>query len=351
MSPPLSGSLLEAACNWSADGDVLKDSFHSLTVPCNNTGSSFDTHLLSPPTFFTQTVRLSLSLCVLFIIAACFNCVTVLGRSIYSTATCSLYWIIVMALVALRSGLLMILLPVAANVNNDNPNSLSFASSNIIMGGFITVILVQSVVVYFLFLALDHEQLFRSPDFASADSPFHHGCISLTWRRLLCSWYRVAMAIVTLLPLAFLVAIEIEFAKSHHDRAPSPLVWVFVATLVLPRLCVLAMAGVLVFRARDKLRPTLAARLFLLAALLLSLLEEVPSSVIAAAPFRSCHDACILELTVYDVFQIFGAVSLIFYTFFVRSQYLRVEQECKLALVWDLQKLLQVNGRQDIVTH
>ena len=25
-------------------------------------------------------------------------------------------------------------------------------------------------------------------------------------------------------------------------------------------------------------------------------------------------------------------------------------QECKLAMVWDLQRLLQVNGRQDVVT-
>ena len=56
-----------------------------------------------------------------------------------------------------------------------------------------------------------------SADFASEDSPFHHSCISLTWRRLLCSWYRVAMAAVTLLPLALLVAIEIKFAESH-DR-------------------------------------------------------------------------------------------------------------------------------------
>lgn len=121
-------------------------------------------------------------------------------------------------------------------------------------------------------------------------------------------------------------------------------------------MCVLA---VRVCRVRGEgVRPTLAAKLYLAVAVLLSLAEEVPGSVLTVAAcshtgkpqlFSCCNSPlpvvvpcllrCYLSLllsagsccpclgyfTAYDLVQVLGGVSLIFITLLVRSQYLRVQ--------------------------
>ena len=70
---------------------------------------------------------------------------------------------------------------------------------------------------------------------------------------------------------------------SSH-QAPSILVWVFFATLLFPRVAVMVMT-VFLFRAKELLRPTFLAKVYLSAALILSLLEEVPNSVLTVSPY------------------------------------------------------------------
>jgi len=307
----------------------------------------------SPGGFFIQIFRLSVSLCVLIVLLALYNSVRVLGRTILCTATCSLYWVLVVAMVALKAALLIVFAPLSTKKDID--------TSSINQAGFILITAVQSAVVYLTFVSLDHERKFRSPDFASVDSPFKgRNCIPATWDKLILSWYRLAVLPLPLLPLALLIAIEITFSEDSSHQASSVLVWVFFATLLFPRVAVMVMT-VFLFRAKELLRPTFLAKVYLSAALVLSLLEEVPNSVLTVAHYfnsshsemEACDKACqLVYLTVYDLFQILGGLSLVFYLLFIRSQYLRVEQECKLAMVWDLQKLLQVNGRanQDVAT-
>ena len=73
---------------------------------------------------------------------------------------------------------------------------------------------------------------------------------------------------------------------SPHEEAPSVLVWVFVGTLLLPRLVVMVIT-VFLFRAKGFLKPTLLAKVYLSVALILSFLEEVPNSVLTVAPYFS----------------------------------------------------------------
>ena len=83
-----------------------------------------------------------------------------------------------------------------------------------------------------------------------------------------------------------------HFTHTHSHDAPYELIWSFVGVLLLPRFVVMVMA-VFLFRAKDNLRLTLAAKIHLCAALILSLLEEIPNSVFTLAlPWSNCCGQC-----------------------------------------------------------
>ena len=75
----------------------------------------------------------------------------------------------------------------------------------------------------------------------------------------------------------------------HHLPAsrnvlPSAVAWVFILTLLLPRLAAVGVAIYLVALRRSQLQPTVFAKVFLAVATLLSIMEDIPNSVTTAAP-------------------------------------------------------------------
>jgi hypothetical protein len=355
-------------CPWNSNFTwdahvVTSTALHNLTFICpygvNRTYSDFEKKLEDPATFFVQVSRLILSLLLFLLVSVVYNSVTVLGRTVLSVAMCSLYWIIMFLLLTTKAMVFVVLVPTVPNT--DSPKD----AAQINEAGFVCLVVLQCLADLMLLFALDHEQRFRSSDYATLNShPYSNTCIPITFRRVMCSWYRLPAIASVLVPLVLLAAVEIVLKTSSHDRmeeqAPAALVWTFIVSLYLPRLYAVGLI-VRLFLLKDSLRPTVLAKVFLVAGFLFSLVDHLPSSVTTVAPYadhhiapsnKHCDDPCELSImTVFDLFQLLGGMSVIFYTLFVRSQYLRIENECKLAIVWDMQSLLNVNGRsQDVDT-
>lgn len=333
-----------ASIQWNRS-HVSSAALHNLSYHCPASAEQGVSSLDAPSTFFIQLFRLSICFALFTCLLTVYNCVNVLERNLFTTATCSVFWILMMTLAAIKSGVLMVFVPVAHVHSSDTAFSLNQA-------GFLSATLLQCAVVCLLLLALEHEYKFRSPDYASIDSAYQRHCVTLSCRKVLCSKGRLLVLAVSAVPLLLIAATEIALAVSTTDTAPSALVWVLFISLLVPRFGVVVMVILLVGVAKGTLKPTVLAKVVLVTAVLLSLLEEIPPSFWNVAPFTSsenCSAPCVLHvMTLYDLFQLLGGFSFLFYAAFVRSQYLRVEQECKLALVWDLQKLMQVNGQKDV---
>ena len=62
------------------------------------------------------------------------------------------------------------------------------------------------------------------------------------------------------------------------------MVWLFILTLPLPRLAAMGVAIYLVARPSGHLQPTVFAKVFLVVATVLSVMEDIPNSVTSAAP-------------------------------------------------------------------
>ena len=110
------------------------------------------------------------------------------------------------------------------------------------------------------------------------------------------------------------------------DPVHSAVVWLFIWSLLLPRLAAVCVVVYLIFRSKGHLQPTFLAKVFLCVATVLSLMEDIPNSVTTIAPGRHSCTCLLGVLTLYDVLQLLGIVAFLFYLMFVRSQYLRVEQ-------------------------
>jgi hypothetical protein len=351
-------------CPWNANmtwdrHEVTDTALHNLTFVCpflvdDKGHSDFEDKLENPATFFVQVARLSLTLLLLILITLVYNSLTVLGRTVLSVAMCSIYWILMFLLLSIKAMVFVVLVPSVSQTGSVEDDA------RINQAGFVSVVLLQCGADMMLLLALDHEQRFRSSDYATLNSsPYSHVCAPVTCRRVLCSWYRVPVIIITLIPLILLAAVEITFqVSSSSPHAPSPLVWILILSLFLPRLYAIFLV-VRIFFLKEGLRPTTLAKVFLVLGLVFSVADHLPSSVTTIAPYahhsvppsnNDCQDPCQLRvLTIFDLFQLLGCVSVIFYTLFIRSQYLRIENECKLAIVWDMQRLLNINGREEIV--
>ena len=50
-----------------------------------------------------------------------------------------------------------------------------------------------------------------SPEYATIDSPPRRSCIGLRSLRHMCSWHRLFVLVISVVPLLYLVAIEIAF--------------------------------------------------------------------------------------------------------------------------------------------
>ena len=144
-----------------------------------------------------------------------------------------------------------------------------------------------------------------------------------------------------------------SFSKIH-GHAPAPLVWLLILSLYLSPLCV-AFLVIRTFLLKESLRPSILARVVLVVAFVLSLPDRLPSSVTSIAPYTHATSPCgtkqeseivntayfsccclltdpcqLTDMTIFDLFQLLGAVSLILYALFVRSQYLRIVPVLKL---------------------
>lgn len=348
-------------CDFSLLGNVSRFAFHNLTSHCDGDAIS---HILPfPSTFFIQLVRFSLCICVIVLLLSLYNHISVMHRHLLSTASCCLYWVAMCTMLALKS-MVMMIFPVVAwkATSSNNVTSYSVTSSNssldlqpatplssvgdLNMAGFILQAVLQCAAILLLFFALDHEHRFRSSHFASVEKPSRY-CVALSLRcNVLCSWLRLLALALSLLPLVLMVAVEVVY--HYTEFPPSPLLWVYIASLPLARLACLVLGVVLACKRGDRLTPTVAGKVYLLIGLLLSLMEDFPNFVTTCNSTTPCQ---LQHLSVFDLLQLVGIASLPLFVLFVRSQYLRVEQESKLNLVWDLQKLLQVNGRKDIIRH
>ena len=74
----------------------------SLTSPLPSPLDSISKFLVSPSSFFVQLIRLSLCICAFIILLAFYNTLSVMNRQILSTATCSLYWVLMTVAMALK---------------------------------------------------------------------------------------------------------------------------------------------------------------------------------------------------------------------------------------------------------
>jgi hypothetical protein len=72
--------------------------------------------------------------------------------------------------------------------------------------------------------------------------------------------------------------IHLSFSKSH---VPLPLLWVYIVSLPLTRLACIAVGVVLMWKRHSKLSPTMAAKIYLMLGLALSLMEDFPNFVTA----------------------------------------------------------------------
>ena len=129
-----------------------------------------------------------------------------------------------------------------------------------------------------------------SSDYASIDSAYQRHCVTLSCRKVLCSKGRLLVLAVSAVPLLLIAATEIALAVSTTDTAPSALVWVLFISLLVPRFGVVVMVILLVGVAKGTLKPTVLAKVVLVTAVLLSLLEEIPPSFWNVAPFTSSEN-------------------------------------------------------------
>jgi hypothetical protein len=116
---------------------------------------------------------------------------------------------------------------------------------------------------------------------------------------------------------------------------------------------VVIMGVALLFIQNPSFKLTIPAKIYVIASIVLLAGEDIPSSLLNMNHYddeliQNCYR---FYNSPYDYLQLMGGLGFIFLFLFVRSQYLRIEQESKLSVVWDMQRLLQVNGRKDFRTH
>lgn len=59
-------------------------------------------------------------------------------------------------------------------------------------------------------------------------------------------------------------------------------------------------------------------------------------------------DCLLVKLSLFDLFQVLGVLSLVLFVFFVRSQYLRVEQVREWGVVWGVVWYTEVLASPDV---
>lgn len=79
--------------------------------------------------------------------------------------------------------------------------------------------------------------------------------------------------------------LSLSLFLSFSDLLPIAVVWPFILLLPLPRLVAMGAACYLILRPKHYLlQPTILAKLFLIAATILSIVEDIPNSVVTIAP-------------------------------------------------------------------
>ena len=79
-------------------------------------------------------------------------------------------------------------------------------------------IVVLSVNIHIIFLSLSLSlSLSLFLEFATIESPPHRSCIGLKLLRQLCSWHRLVVLVITVVPLLYLIAIEIAITVHNEE--------------------------------------------------------------------------------------------------------------------------------------
>jgi hypothetical protein len=166
------------------------------------------------------------------------------------------------------------------------------------------------------------------------------------------------MLVNVILLFALLITIELLFTvnnKFNYIDIPRgfPVIIVWFVLLFLLRVGVVIMGVALLFIQNPSFKLTIPAKIYVIASIVLLAGEDIPSSLLNMNHYddeliQNCYR---FYNSPYDYLQLMGGLGFVFLFLFVRSQYLRIEQESKLSVVWDMQRLLQVNGRKDFRTH
>ncbi|XP_065910576.1 uncharacterized protein [Dysidea avara] len=319
-----------------------QDVFHNLSFCCKCSNDNIKDDEGSLLTLSVELARTFVALVLLVVLLLCYSTLRVLGRTIVTcTATCVLPWIVFFVLQILKSLSLIIFIGITMGSkyqHTDGTNQI----------GFVLVNIIQLVILMVYSLALNHEWHYRSPEYINPQTAQRNNSLRhLLWRP---ATIFIGQALIT---LALLVAVEIIFI-SKTNGPPIWLVYLWLIAMLIQRatVCVL---GVLVCFQHSNV-PSNIAKVLLILGLLFSIGDDLPNSLLSTGKFCTHEDtdeSCYLNgITLYDIFQTLGILGLTFLFLFVRDQYKRVEEECKHHLLWDLERLLDVNAqpRHDLLT-
>ncbi|KAL5505116.1 hypothetical protein EMCRGX_G006497 [Ephydatia muelleri] len=276
-------------------------------------------------TYIIQSVRCVVLVCLLLASLVLYSSVKVMGKSMFNIGTCSVLWALCFGTAAFKAVEIIVLLSVLKYMH-------------VIRAGFVIITVTQCFTVMVLMMALDHEWMHRS----SAVDARHQVVAGLCCCFGQWKWniFRKAVyaAIAVAAPCALMVAMEITSISEAMFVS-------FLALLLLPRLLVGVMSVRVVLGLED-LKPTISAKVFLLSGVLCSLAEDIPYFLLTTS------ELCLKYASVYDLLQLLGIASMVLLFLFLRNQFQRVEEECKLAMVWSVQSQMAISRtRIDTTTY
>eukprot|EP01027_Heterolobosea_sp_BB2_P019633 GEZU01027624.1.p1 GENE.GEZU01027624.1~~GEZU01027624.1.p1 ORF type:complete len:328 (-),score=28.13 GEZU01027624.1:168-1151(-) len=106
--------------------------------------------------------------------------------------------------------------------------------------------------------------------------------------------------------------------------------WAQIGSVVLQRLPIIVLVLVIIFQKHNiEVGPTRGSKVMLFLGMLCNLPNDLPLSFWAVKVFGELSNQCGLYFASYvDIFLVFYALSLIFFFFFLRAEYMRNQEEC-----------------------
>ncbi|XP_062507259.1 uncharacterized protein LOC134183687 isoform X2 [Corticium candelabrum] len=305
-----------------------KHHWHNLTKRCSSNNVE-DIHSLP------ETVICSLGF-IQAITFACiilmkYNWVFVLNERVSIPMTSSWRWVLFFVMLAFRYSVYAI----GNGYESDNKG----VSLRII---FIAGMSLEGLMLFFLAIALYHEYKYRSTVLASQGGFFRHSACKHCCRQFWISGQSLCFLLLaaSLLLLAIAErAIESDDDHSSVCKEGNYLLWAS-SGLLFGLIAIVFIMALLSVAKQGEDAPTRTSKI----ALVISLLLMIPS-LIPIAILREIGDGQIVNcsmnyLSPFDLFQLMAFFSWLLFLFYIRAEYHRVLQECKHAIVGDIQSLL-----------